>query len=179
MSTFVRNTLLAALLAAAIPAQAAIQTWNFSGTLDSGHFTGTSVFGMLSFDDATLTGVGSEWIGVDSLVAVFGLLPGLSPITETMADAPPEVGFENGTFLGLSVSFSNVDPQVSFVAGTTNTSDAFLAYDTTKGFSGAGSVIYAPVPEPETWAMVLMGLGLVSLKFRTRNKHLTLSNSGV
>jgi hypothetical protein len=164
MRTFFRNTLLAAVLAAAIPAQAAIQTFSFDGVIDSGALISESFSGLLSFDDAALTGFGSEWINVSSLTTTFYG----NTYSALDADLTPEVGFENGVFLGLSASFSMGDPQFSFIAGSSDSSDAFMAYDTGLGLSGAGSVVYAPVPEPETYALMLAGLGLVGFMARRK-----------
>jgi len=46
-----------------------------------------------------------------------------------------------------------------------------VATGTTGGlYSGNITVIPAPVPEPETWAMMLIGAGLVGFRLRTRSK---------
>ena len=185
----IKKSLLAASLSLAFaafsPAQAAVQTYNFMGTLDSGYFANMPFLGTLTFDDASLTGLGSEWVNVSALFTVLPV-PALFTALDVDAGTIVEVGFQDGVFLGLSATFTSITPdpastsQFTFTAGIQNISEAFLSYDTTLGFSGAGSVIYAaPVPEPETWATVLMGLGLVSLKFRARNKHFTLSHTGV
>jgi hypothetical protein len=47
----------------------------------------------------------------------------------------------------------------------------YLAYSqlgTSGVVDGAGSIVYAPVPEPETYAMMLAGLGLLGLAARRR-----------
>ncbi|MBK8121270.1 MAG: FxDxF family PEP-CTERM protein [Sulfuritalea sp.] len=166
MKNTFRNTLLTALLVAALPAHAAIQNYSLNGTLDSGILAAETFSGLLSFDDAALTGAGTEWVNVSSFSASF------HGVTYSVLDADlaPEVGFENGTFLGLSASFSSGDPKFSFIAGSIDSSDAFVAYDTGLGNSGAGSVVYAPVPEPETYAMMLAGLGLLGLAARRRKQ---------
>lgn len=155
MSTFVRNTLLAALLAVAIPAQASILTWNFSGTVDSGSLLGQTYSGLFSFDDVELTSVGSEYLAVSSLNMMFDNVA----YTLTNELALTEAVFEAGSFTGMNFSAANF----SFIPGSVDTSDAFLALN-----DGAANVIYAPVPEPETWTMVLMGLGLVGFMTRRR-----------
>lgn len=166
MKNALRSTVLAALLLAALPAaQAATQSWNVSGTLDSGHFTGQSFAGTFSFDDASLTGFGDEWLTVDNLALNFAGMD----YTLADADAPAEVSFFDGAFLGLSFSTtSSRDPQISFVAGFSGLGDAFVAYDTSLGLSGAGDAIYAPVPEPDTYALLLAGLGLLGIAARPR-----------
>lgn len=164
MSPFFRTTTLAALLLSAVSAHAAIQSYNFSGTLDSGYYKGESYTGSFSFDDAAMTGIGDEWLAVASLS--MDILGNHSTLTD--ADVPAEVGYKDGAFLGLSYSVSSIDPQFTLIAGSIDASDAFLAYDTAAGFSGAGSLVYttAPVPEPETWSMLIMGLGLIGLRLR-------------
>lgn len=170
MRNFVRSTALAALLLAALPAaQAATQNYIFSGTLDSGIFSGQSYSGNFSFDDAALTGLDAEWLSVGNLS--FSFLGNTFTLSD--AAAPAEVGYFNGTFLGLSYSVESSEPKFSFIAGYEDTSDAFLAYDTAVlGDSGAGSVIYAAVPEPESYAMLLAGLGLMGVVARRRAKML-------
>ena len=178
MHKILRTTLLAAALCASASAQAAIQTYSFSGTLDSGFFSGQSFSGQVSFEDASFTGSGIEYAAVSSLyISIFG-----GNFTEANTDlgTTAEVAMDGGIFAGASFYATGVNAAFSMLpADFASSSVAFLAYDTGLGSSGAGSVIYAPVPEPETWAMLLMGLGLVSLKFRTRNKHFTLSHTGV
>jgi hypothetical protein len=157
MYAFFRTSLLAALLLAGAPAaQAAVQTYDFGGTLDSGFYLGASFSGSFSFDDATLLGTGPEWLNVSSLFMSFlG-----NSYTEADADVGTvaEVGFLDGAFLGLSYSVSSGDPRFSVIAGSFDPSDAYLAYDTALGNSGSGSIAYAQVPEPATYALLLAGL---------------------
>ncbi len=168
MNAFARITLLAALLGAMAPAQAAIQTWNFNGTLDSGVFNGETFAGSLSFDDAGLSGIDEEWINLGSLSMTF-LGQGYS-----LADAPmlaaPEAYFLNGTFLGASYVVESSDPQLTLVAGILDIGEAYFSYDPSSGNAGAGSIAYtlAPVPEPRGGAMLLAGLALLGLMARRR-----------
>lgn len=165
MKNTFRSTILAALLLAALPAaQAATQSWNVSGMLDSGHYTGQSFAGTFSFDDAGLTGFGDEWLTVDSLALNFA---GMA-YTLADADATAEVSFFDGAFLGLAYSASNLNPQISFIPGFNALNEAYVAYDISHGLSGAGDAIYAPVPEPETYALLLAGLGLLGVAARRR-----------
>lgn len=154
-----KKTLLAAVLGLAIAApaaQAAIQTWNFSGTVESGSLVGETYSGLFSFDDAGLTGTDSEYLTVSSLSMLF------NSTAYTLVDelATTEVAFDNGNFLGMTFSADNF----TFIHGWTDTSDAYLALD-----DGAGSVIYAPVPEPRDWMLMLTGLGLVGFMVRRKS----------
>lgn len=173
MKHILRSSALAVLLLAALPAaQAAVQNYDFAGTLDSGVFNGQSFAGNFSFDDAsnaTLDFNGAAWFSVSTMnLSFLG-----NSYTAQNGDVAPEVAFYNGALLGLSYSFSAGDPQIALVAATPgDPAPAFLAYDTALGASGAGSISYtAAVPEPESYAMFLAGLGLMGLLARRRSKH--------
>lgn len=160
MRSIFRTTALAALLVAVLPAaQAATQTYAFSGSLDSGALIGESFSGQFSFDDATLTLSGEEYLGVDTLGLNFlGANWGLGQLD---AGALAEVKFVEGVFAGLSYSATLAGTSLSLVPGFMDTSDAFLAYTPSVGLEGAGNVIYAPVPEPQTYAMLLAGMAIM------------------
>lgn len=154
----VRKLALAAALVAAIPAaQAAQQSFALNGQIDSGALIGQTYTGNFSFDDASLTGSGLEWLSIANLSVNF------QSNIWTLADAvaPTEVAFDNGTFLGLSYSAGNSNVSFTFVPGTSALSEAFMAYDTPLGASGSGSLITTAVPEASSWALALSGLMLV------------------
>lgn len=149
-------------------AQAAVQTYSFNGTVESGSLLGESYSGTFSYDDATLMGSGEEWLAIDNLDMSF--MSGNH--TEADAATPAEVGFLDGVFLGLSYSVDAAANPFSFIAGTADDSDAFFAYDATlPALSGTGNVVFAPVPEPGEWMMMLAGLGLVGLMARRARRH--------
>lgn len=169
MRTILRSTVLATVLLAAFPSvQAATQSYSFNGTMESGHHSGQAFSGMFSFDDAMLSNTGEEYLGVGSLTMNFLGTPW--NLTHLEVGAIAEVKFYEGAFAGLSYSATQGTTGFSAIPGTANTSDAFVAYDTSLGISGTGSINYAPVPEPEAYAMLLAGLGLMSLAARRRNK---------
>jgi hypothetical protein len=163
MNKFFRKTALAALMLAALPAAQAA-TYSFSGMMASGSLIGDSFLGSMSFDASSLIGNGLEIFSLTSLSI------GFAGHTYTLADADaaPDVSYLDGTFLGLSYSASGKDPQIGFVAGTQDASDAYFSYDTSLGPSGSSDITYAPVPEPETYAMLLAGLGLLGLVARLK-----------
>lgn len=164
MNTLLRKTLIAAILFAAIPAEAAVQQYSFNGALDSGFYNGASFSGSFSFDDAGLTGTGLELVNLSSLNLHF-----LNTLfSQADAVVSPDVAFQDGVLLGLEWSVEQPQLKFTFVAGFADATDAFIAYDTPLGFSGAGSVTYTPVPEPEAYAMMLAGLGLMGFTARRR-----------
>jgi len=160
--------LIGLLLLGATSVQAATNTYTFSGTLDSGVLNGESFSGQFSFDDAALTGMGGEYQAVNTLNLNF------HSQTYTQANAAintaAEVGFLDGTFLGLSFTVESADPKFSFIAGATDVIEASFAYVPSAGISGYGTVAYTlvPVPEPKTYIMLLAGLGLIGFVVRKR-----------
>ena len=172
MSKLLRITTLVSMLFAALPAAQAA-TYSFSGMLDSGSLIGESFFGNLSFDDIGLTGVDLEIRSLNSLSLSF--LGNTYSIGN--AESTPDVSFLNGSFLGLSYSVTSSTMGFSFIPGFSNTSEAFVAYDMLSGGnivdgqSGSASIVYLPVPEPESYAMFLAGLGLMGLAALRRSKQ--------
>jgi MYXO-CTERM domain-containing protein len=153
-----------ALLASITSSQAAEVSFDLNGLIDSGALIGQTLSGSFSFDDATLTGTGTEWIDVSQLnVNFLG-----DTWTLTNQEAPTQAAYVDGTFLGLSYSASNTNVAFSFIPGVSAVSEAFVAYDTPLGLSGSGSLIISPVPEASTWAMTLAGLLLLGF-IRRRN----------
>lgn len=172
MSKLLRITTLATLLCAAVPAAQAA-TYSFSGMMDSGSLIGESFTGNFSFDDFGLTGVDLEIRGLNSLsLNILG-----NTYTVGNADSMPDVSFLNGSFLGLSYSVTTNTLGFSVIPGFSDTSESYVAYDKLSGGnivdgqSSYGSIVYLPVPEPETYAMLLAGLGLMGLVARHRRSQ--------
>lgn len=164
MKKLIRSTALAALLIGALPAAQAA-TYSFSGMMDSGSLIGESLTGSLSFDNLGLTGNGFELFNLSDLSISFAG----QTYTLANADVAPDVSYQDGVFLGLSYSASSLEPKLAFIAGSFSADDAFVAY-TMNGLDGAGSISYtAAVPEPESYAMLLAGLGLMGLIARRRS----------
>lgn len=163
-------TLLASLvLLGTVPAQAALNTYNFSGSLDSGALTGEIFTGQFSFDDAALVGMDSEYLNVNTLNLNFHS----HAYTQADAAAATEVAFMDGIFLGLSFAVESADPKFALSPGFLDATNAYFAYQPSVGTSGYGSIVYAlapvPVPVPATFAMLLAGLG--SLGFIARKRR--------
>ncbi|MFZ2974807.1 MAG: PEP-CTERM sorting domain-containing protein [Ferribacterium limneticum] len=158
MSKLLRSTALATMLFAALPAaQATTQSYSFLGTLNSIQFSGS-----FSFDNSLL----AIFNAVEPLLTVApvsSLSMTYNDVSYSLLDAwgPPDVSYYNGAFLGLSYS----NDAMTFVPGLLNTSDAYV----TDGLNSA-DVIYAAVPEPETYAMLLAGLGLMGVVARRRSQ---------
>jgi len=167
MKNTLKNLAIVATFWAALPAQAAIQEFSFNGAMDSGYYNGEVFSGIFSFDDASLTSFGTEFINVSSLSMSF-LRTTFTQATFT-GDFPAAV-FNDGLFSGLEWSADSISPDVgfSFISGFMDSSDAFIAYDTNLGSSGAGNVIYALVPEADQYAMLLAGLGILGVVTRRR-----------
>ena len=165
------TALIGLLLLGATSAQAAINTYTFSGTLDSGLFNGETFSGQFSFNDTALTGMGNEYQSVDTLNLNFHN----QTYTQASAVAIPEAAFADGAFLGLSFTVKSADMGFSLIPAVPGVADAYFGYDSSAGNSGFGSVTYTlvPVPEPETYAMLLAGLGLVGWAAR-RNRSLNI-----
>lgn len=168
MPKLLRITTLVSMLFAALPAAQAA-TYSFSGMMDSGSLIGESFTGLISFDDSALTTLGEEYLGVGSLSMSF--LSATWDLFNLETGATAEVKFYEGVFAGLSYSATRGSTGFSTIPGSLDTSDAFVAYTSTIGDGGAGNVIYAPVPEPESYAMFLAGLGLMGLAALRRSRQ--------
>lgn len=154
-----KHTLITAalgLMVFAPAAQAAIESWNFSGAVDSGPLLGETSSGNFSFDDAALTGMDAEWLSVANLSMTFN--GNAYTQAGVVAGGAVEVGYLDGEFLGLAYSVDSAANPFTFVAGNYDTSDAYFAYG-----NGAGNVIYGSVPEPKDWMLLLSGIGLVGV----------------
>lgn len=158
MHTVIKSITIAALLAVIMPAQAAIQNFQFSGQVESGYYNGTNYQGLFSFDDAGLMGSGTELLSLSSLNFNFG---GSLFNLGTPALSAATAVFQNGAFTGIEWSVDASSPNIgfSFIAGSNTAADAYFAYDTPLGFSGTGNLTYvAGVPEPTQTGLLLTGL---------------------
>lgn len=168
MKNTIKHLVIAALFSAVLPAQAAVQYYTFNGALDSGIYNGESFSGSFSFDDATVDNIDSDVVSLLSFNMSF-LNTGWTLANAT--DYPtvmPDVSFLDGSFLGLSISFNTNEVGFSIIPGFSNELDSYITSETPQGFSGAGNVIYAPVPEADSYAMLIAGLGVMGVVTRRR-----------
>jgi len=76
-----------------------------------------------------------------------------------------QVGGNAGS-LSFNVGIQPPGKMYMFVSGFTTGTNGGL-------YNGSVAVFPVPVPEPETWAMMLIGAGLVGFRLRTRSKKVS------
>jgi len=158
-------------------AKAATITYDFTVDITSGPLTGTQPTGFFSYDDASLTGVGLETVGLnDGLSISFNFLGETYSETDD-AGVPdyPIVQFQDRSLLGLNFNVFYAPSFQSFaIADEANVSTGEIglgagnvfAYDTDPSvqFEGLGTVTYSarPIPEPSSVVgLSVLGLGLI------------------
>ena len=163
------STMAAGLLAlAAMPASAATFIFSFSGTGQAGS-------GTLTTDDITvasrgytaqaITGVTGTYNGS----AITGLMPGLFGADNLYYLTGPS--FVDGSGLGFRTTAGNqvnLFYQDSAPSYRVNTLSPFTSAFVTASSSAAT----APVPEPATWALMIVGFGAVGGAFRRSPRSL-------
>lgn len=172
MKNTIKHLLIAALFSAVLPAQAAVQNYTFDGAIDSGIYLGQSFSGSFSFDDATVDNFGSDVVSLLSFNMSF-LNTGWTLANATgYPTVEPDVSFQDGSFLGLSISFDTSEVGFSIIPGFSNEFDSFITTATPQGLeAGSGNVVYsqtAAIPEADTYAMLLAGLGVMGAVARRR-----------
>jgi hypothetical protein len=155
--------------AALIAASAAhADSFLFSGTLDAGPLAGQSFSGSFTLDTSAVTGSAFEQL----LLSDFSLNFNAQGYTQ---NGTATADYADGVFLGLSYSFSAASYELTMVSGSMDASDAVLYFQPMLGGSpvptaSSGMYTVTAVPEPETWALMLGGLGAIGLLARRRRQ---------
>lgn len=160
MMTMRKTLLAAAMVLAGLNAHA--DTLNFSGQLETGPLLGASFSGSFSFDASLLTGSGHELVDLSSW--------SLSALGQNLSgggSSAVQAAFWDGQFVGLDGIYAVGSYVFNLGNGVTDFSNAYLAYTAPSG-DGFGSYTVSAVPEPESYALMLAGLGCVALLARRR-----------
>lgn len=157
-----------ALMLGASTARASLVSYDFGGAIDFGTLAGQAYGGSLTYDAAVLSGVAAESLSLRSLNFRF-LGQDLGPADGA---ADPTAEFQDGVFLGLSYTVAGFDPAFSFIAGSSDASDAYFAYTPSSGVAGFGSVTYTPtaVPVPAAAWLLVSGAPMLAAVGRRRFK---------
>ncbi|MEM9482417.1 MAG: PEP-CTERM sorting domain-containing protein [Cyanobacteria bacterium P01_F01_bin.116] len=164
------------LLASSNGALAATQAFDFEVSILDGPLLGDLFTGTLSFDDTSLTNLGSEIIGVDE-----GLAVNFSYLGSDFTEADdfsfpffPTVEFSDGEILSLNYFVQQADGSSFEFATDPVVPESEFNYITSDFQGGLGAVTYsgsqaAGVPEPISLAGILLvgsmlGAGSVATK---------------
>ncbi|WP_200946680.1 MULTISPECIES: FxDxF family PEP-CTERM protein [unclassified Roseateles] len=155
-------------LLAAYGVHAATVTYDLSGTIEGGLLAGQTVSGQFSFDDANLDASTLE-LPLQSLN--FSFAGSSFNLAGAAQGWPPTVSFNAGQLVGLNAYFetssSGTPREVSLFDGL-GIDTPYLTYVQGMDSSTATLSFAAAVPEPETYALMLAGLGLVGWMARRR-----------
>lgn len=145
---------------------AATVPYEFSVSVDSGPRNGALFGGGFSYDDAGLSGVGEEYLALDSFTFAFEGDP------LTLADDPAaEAVFYDGALLGVSYNLATPDYSVSFIPGFFSLDEAFFSYDLPGQGSGFGSLAVTAVPVPAAAPLLMSGVAALGLSGRRRRRN--------
>ncbi|WP_422017571.1 FxDxF family PEP-CTERM protein [Roseateles sp.] len=148
--------------AALIAASAAhADSFNFSGTVDAGPLSGQTFAGSYTFNAAQVSGSAFEQLALSAFTLNF------NSVTYTL-NGSATADYADGVFLGLSYTSTNAAGTLSLLSGSMDVTDAFLHFQPTTGLESSGGYTVTAVPEPETWALMLGGLGAIGMLARRR-----------
>ncbi len=168
--TLTLATLACLVLLQAGTAHAATSLFDLAGRTDSGPLAGQRFSGSFAYDSSAAVAGFTGNIALTS----FSLQFAGQTYTLANADAVPAVFYDGGVFLGLDyVDADSADaalrPQLSLVSGfTAFAGEAYLSYTGAGAAGGFGSYSITAVPEPQTLALLLAGLGLLAAVVRRR-----------
>lgn len=156
-----RPLLLAAAALIATSAQAA--SYNFNGAIDAGSpsVLGETFAGSYTVDTSVLTGLGFESLALSAFSMTF-------MSWNYALNASATADYQDGVFLGLSYQSGGPGWLLTLNSGSVDASDAFLHYQHAIGAVGSGGYSVTAVPEPESYALMLGGLGVVGWLARRR-----------
>ncbi|KQU53080.1 hypothetical protein ASG67_09565 [Sphingomonas sp. Leaf339] len=152
-----------AMVLAASPAYAAPLLFNFSGP------SGTAVFQLDSnpMPAFSQTFLGSDQFSFNNVAGTFGGVAGTAST----------VSFGNGLFSSLSINAANLgftqfNAPTLFSGSPGNPTFLTGSFTLINPFFGNGQLTISPitaaVPEPTTWAMMVLGMGVVGFAMRRR-----------
>lgn len=154
LSKILPLALVSSLLLPTFSVKAALVTYQVDVNIDSGLLLGNNYTGILTYDDASLTGIGNESV----LISYFDFL--FDGITYTQNDDLfANVDFLDGQLLGLNYAGSS-PAFPNFTSAFPPFFDASFSYDFgSSGGSGIGVPTYTLVPEnsPVTGILILIG----------------------
>lgn len=181
-------TAAAGALVAAVPANAAVVDFEGYGAVDLAFNPGTISYQGLDFTGNT--GFAYVWDGGSpNSNGSNNLILGFSP-SDSIVITKTGGGLFNLSSLDLAISWysgsSNANVLVNgnplgitnsltnYSLGLNNVSSVTITgLDTSDGYWTADNIVYsaAAVPEPSTWAMMLVGFGMVGFGLRSRRKQ--------
>jgi len=152
------KTLLAAAIAGlAVHAQAANVVVNFnSDSFDAGSLFGQALKGKFSFDDAALS-ASTEWLPLTS----FSFQLGGQTYTLDVGTLGAAATFTNGQVTGVEAVAPGVGAHDFAFFTSFGTPSVLYANSDGSDVGFATLTLTAAVPEPESYALMLAGLGLV------------------
>lgn len=155
-----------AMVVAASPAYAARLLFDFSGP------SGTAMFQLDSnpTPDSSQTFIGSDQFSFSNVAGTFGGVAGTAST----------ISFGNGIFSSLSITapnlgFTQFNSPTLFTGSPATPTFLTGSFTLVNPFFGNGRLTISPVavaavPEPATWAMMLVGFGGIGFAMRRRSK---------